>query len=261
MNEKNFYTRFILGVRVDTTDMDTALNKVEDFVIRPYSQHPRQVFFTNVHSIEMAAHDSELQQCINNADMVLPDGSGLDIAGRVLDKPIIENLNGTDFTPRVLEKAVEKNWSIYLLGAEPGVAEQCTSKLKNILPDLKIAGYHHGYFSDDEEESIIEDINKSETDIVLVAMGTPLQEKWISGHAHDLNTKICFAVGGLFDFIAGQVPRAPLWMRDMGIEWVHRFFQNPKDKWERIFKEIPVFLFKVILRNFEPQKIRPHFIR
>lgn len=243
-------TIYFLGVRVDNLSLRNAITRVKDYIDNPEGHsETRKVFFTNVHSIHLANQDPDLYRCILNADLVLPDGSGLNIAGKVLRKPVAENLNGTDFTPIVLRLAESLGYSVYLLGAKPGIIEQCTSNIKKQFPGLQIAGAHHGYFKGQEERQLIDEINERNPDILLVGMGSPLQEKWISENASRLNTRVCFAVGGLFDFLSGDTSRAPYWIRKIGFEWMHRFIQNPRDKWNRIFIEIPVFLYLVITRR------------
>lgn len=243
-------TIHFLNVRVDNLTWDVALNKVEKLIRdSKKDQKTRQLFFTNVHSIYLARRDLDLHYCIQNADLVLPDGSGLKIAGNLLEKPVLDNLNGTDFTPKVCEMAEKNGWSVYLLGAKKNVVDGCEENLRKQFPDLTIKGKHDGYFSEEEEQEIIKDINSKKPEILLVAMGSPLQEKWIAKHAPDLNVAICFAVGGLFDFLSDTKERAPLWMRKAGIEWVHRFFEDPRGKWKRIFIEIPVYLTQIILKR------------
>ncbi|MBD3615429.1 MAG: WecB/TagA/CpsF family glycosyltransferase [Gracilimonas sp.] len=240
-------TRYYMNVRVDNLLLDTALEQVESLIEQSKEDGvPRQVFFTNVHSIHLARKDTEFRRYLDKADLVLPDGSGLKIAGKVLEMPILENLNGTDFTPKVCRMAETGKWSVYLLGAREDVVKRCSEKLKERFPNLSLIGYHNGYFSKNEEDEIVEEINKKKPDILLVALGQPYQEKWIARNANRLNTHICLAVGGLFDFLAGAMKRAPLWMRKLGIEWFHRFLQDPKSKWDRILIEIPVFLSLVL---------------
>lgn len=237
---------FVFNVRVDNYNLQSAIDRVSLFITGHPVDTTHQVLFTNVHSIQLAQQDPELLNCINHADLVLADGSGLKIAGRLFGHPIEENLNGTDFTPRVLELANRNHWSVYLLGAREEVVSACSQKLDKHYPGLKIAGYRNGYFESDDEPEIIEEINSKEPDILLVALGSPRQEEWIAHRRRSLNAHVCLGVGGLFDFIAGKRKRAPIWMRKIGIEWVYRFLQSPSEKWERIFVEIPVFLLRVI---------------
>lgn len=240
-------SHYFLNVRVDTLSLSVALEQIENLLRESKTDGvPRHVFFANVHSIYLARKDQEFRRYLENADLVLPDGSGLNIAGKVLDMPIQANLNGTDFVPKVCRMAATGGWSIYLLGAEPGVVDECQSNLKKKYPNIRIAGYHHGYFPKEEELEIINEINELKPDILLVAMGSPLQEKWIARYTHLFDANLCFAVGGLFDFLSEDKVRAPLWMRKLGIEWLFRFLQDPFAKWNRIFIEIPEFLFQVL---------------
>lgn len=249
-------TMFLLGVRVDNTDRQTALEIVRTFIVNRNGAPPRKIFFTNVHTIHLARRDSELRRIVNQADVVLPDGSGLKIAGKLLNKPIIENLNGTDFTPSVLSEANANGWSVYLLGGYVHVIEGCRLRLHELFPALKIVGSHQGHFSLDEEDALIEEINGMKPDILLVALGSPAQEKWIARNANRLNVGLCFGVGGLFDFISGERKRAPGWMRSFGIEWAFRFLQDPKAKWNRVFVEIPMFLALVVAKRLIPRRVR-----
>ena len=249
-------TMFLFGVRIDNIDFDSAFDAVCRYFTREPAGGPRQVFFTNAHTIHLARRDAEFRAIVNRADAVLPDGSGLKFAGRMLNKPIIANLNGTDFTPRVIGEASTKGWTIYLMGGRQGVAERCRAFLQQKFPGVSIVGVHHGHFVQEEEEGIIEDINRKGPDMLLVAMGSPLQEKWIAQNAHRLKVKACFAVGGLFDFPSGERKRAPHWMRRIGVEWIFRFFQDPKSKWNRIVIEIPLFVALVLAKRLIPHALQ-----
>ena len=258
--EDSLNSQYFLGVRVDNLWCRQALDRVNQ-MIENYEtgQRSNQIFFVNVHSIFLSRRDELLNSLINRADMVLGDGSGLEIAGRMLNQPLRENLNGTDFIPKVCALAEKQQWSVYLLGARDEVVVQCRENLQKRYPHLQIAGHHHGYFDKSKETEIIERINSTCPDILLVGMGSPLQEKWISRNADRLDVPVSFAVGGLFDFIAQVVQRAPEWMRKWGIEWVYRFVQQPKGKWDRVFVEIPLFIPLVFVRQLLPQKFKSLF--
>jgi N-acetylglucosaminyldiphosphoundecaprenol N-acetyl-beta-D-mannosaminyltransferase len=238
------------GVRFDNISKETAVNAIKAFLTDKKKNKPRKVFFTNVHTIYIAEHDPVFAEAINNADLVLPDGSGLKIAGKIFSKPVKENLNGTDFTPLILETAVQLGSKVYLLGAKEEIVSECVFKLKKKYPGLIIAGYHSGYFSPAEENMILEEIEKISPDILLVAMGSPIQEMFVNRITARLKNTVCFAVGGLFDFISGGKKRAPVLFRNLGLEWLFRFMQDPKTKWERIVIEIPAFLSLVITARF-----------
>jgi N-acetylglucosaminyldiphosphoundecaprenol N-acetyl-beta-D-mannosaminyltransferase len=250
-------TIYLLGGRVDNTGYETALKRIRRFIAHKNGSRAREVFFTNVHSMHLARRNPMLRRCINRADMVLADGSGLSLAGKLFGTPIIENLNGTDFTPRILNEAEINGWTVYLLGAEAHVVEQCRERLLSKYLRLKIVGFHHGHLVREEDQIIVNDINEKKPNILLVALGSPLQEEWIAHHARILNVGVCLAVGGLFDFLSGIHKRAPLWMRRMGMEWLFRFFQDPKTKWGRIFIEIPSFLMLLLASRIAVKRFKP----
>jgi len=253
-------TIYLLGVRVDNITGPAALEKVRQFAMKPRNGSPaRRVFFTNVHSIHIARRDPNLCQAINTADLVLPDGSGLKLAGRLFGTSIRENLNGTDFTPKLLRVAEHEKFTVYLLGADKEVNEACKKRLNEMFPALDITGSQHGHFSPKVELDIIDEINQKNPDILLVALGTPLQEQWISANAPRLCAGVCLGVGGLFDFLSGSKRRAPHWLRRLGLEWIYRFFQDPRSKWDRIFIEIPLFLLLVFSKRFIPRSLNSIF--
>jgi N-acetylglucosaminyldiphosphoundecaprenol N-acetyl-beta-D-mannosaminyltransferase len=214
------------------------------------------VFFVNVHSLHLARKNGRFLHCVNGGDLVLADGSGLHLAGELLKTPIAENLNGTDFVPRVLREAEISRWSVYLLGARQEALERCEREIARKFPKLCIAGSHHGYFSKAEEAAILTEVNSAAPSILLVALGSPYQELWIGKYAPLLHARVCLGVGGLFDFLSGKRRRAPLWMRSCGIEWLFRFVVEPNMKWRRVLIEIPLFLLRLT-----PQAFRVRFSR
>ncbi|MBI2428664.1 MAG: WecB/TagA/CpsF family glycosyltransferase [Ignavibacteriales bacterium] len=243
---------YLMGTRVDNIDSDLALRIVRHYAVDHGADRARKIFFTNVHSICSAQQNEILKQCINLGDLVLPDGSGLRIGGKMTGNPIIENLNGTDFTPKVLRMAEDEGLSLFFFGAEEPVVQQCCNRIRNAYPKLRIAGYRNGYFQESEDKNIVEQINAARPDILLVALGTPKQEIWLTRYSHDLNVNVAMAVGGLFDFLSMTKKRAPLWMRRLGIEWLFRFLHEPKAKWKRIIIEIPMYFSMLFAKKYVP---------
>lgn len=246
----NYSRTYFFGVRFDNVTKRTALKIVRGFLTVKAGRKSRKVFFTNVHTIYLAGKNPVFAQTINNADLVLPDGSGLKIAGKIFSNTVKENLNGTDLTPLILETAQEIGAKIYLLGAAQEVITKCAARLEKEYPGLEIAGFHSGYFSNDEETKLIAEIKNISPDILLIAMGSPKQEMFADKIEKQLNNTVCFAVGGFFDFLSEKRKRAPLFIRKTGFEWLFRFFQDPQTKWDRIIVEIPFFLFAVIKARF-----------
>lgn len=261
MPASNSGTLFLLGVRVDNITGETAMKFIHNCVANRRERLAGKVFFTNVHTIHLARKEASFKQIVNGGDIVLADGSGLKLAGRLLNEPILENLNGTDFVPAVLRRGEIHRWSVYLLGGRPDVIQKCRERLREMFPALRIVGSHHGHFSSEDEEVIIREINAAKPDIVLVALGSPLQEQWISRNTDRLHAGVCFGVGGLFDFISGQRKRAPSWLRSLGLEWVYRFLQDPQAKWNRVFVEIPVFVAILLAKWLFPKRFHEAMIR
>ena len=212
------------NVSVSNLDEEEFFSLIQDFL-----EHSKQriIFFANAHVLNVANRDPDLLVALNGADLVLADGIGLQIAGRMLGHSIKANLNGTDLLPKVLSLAAKDNKKLFFLGGEPGVAEKAKSELEKMLPGLSVAGLHHGFFKQDEVEEIIAKINESKSEILFVAMGVPLQEEWIWKFRDRLEAKLLFGVGAYLDFSAGRFPRAPFFIRRIGLEWLFRFYQEP----------------------------------
>ncbi len=206
----------------------------------------RTACFVNVNSFNLARKNPALHRAINQADIVLADGSGVRLAAQRKGTALAENVNGTDLLPHLCCQAVQKSLCVFLLGGQNGVADEAATKLRALFPGLKIVGTQHGYFSPSESQGVVEQINATNADIVLVALGSPNQEAWLEANKHCLNARVGIAVGGLFDFFSGRIPRAPLWLRELGMEWVWRLMQEPKAKFKRYVLGNPAFLYRIL---------------
>jgi exopolysaccharide biosynthesis WecB/TagA/CpsF family protein len=205
--------------------------------------------FVNVNSVNLTAVDPQLSANLNAANRSFADGSGLRIAAKTLGINIKDNLNGTDLLPHLCEAAQAQGVSIYLLGAKPGVAVATAKNLLKQYPRLRIAGAEHGYFERTQDNNAVKRINQSNADILLLAMGSPVQEQWLKDNAPQLTCRTALAVGGLFDFYSGHISRAPIWMRELGLEWVWRLMQEPKSKFKRYVIGNPLFLIHTFVFN------------
>jgi len=148
--------------------------------------------------------------------------------------------------PLFLQSTLERGLRYFLLGGLPGVAAHAAARLEHDIPGICIAGHRHGYFRPGEEEQAIAQINAAAPDMLLVAMGNPTQERWIHAHLPALRVPLSIGVGGLFDHWAGQLRRAPLWVRRLGIEWVQILLQQPH-KWKRYLLGNPLFVWRLLL--------------
>ena len=192
------------------------------------SRRRRRVAFVNAHCINTMQHDPHYAAALVLADRVLPDGVGVGMAARMNGTALAENLNGTDFVPALLRQAAPRGQSVFLFGGRPGVAEAAADRLARDIPGLRIAGTRDGHGGAQDTEAAIAAINASGADIVLVALGVPRQDVWLSTHAHRLTARLSFGVGALFDFLSGRVRRAPRVVRKARLEWAWRLAMEPR---------------------------------
>jgi len=234
----------LFGVHLDNVSMKDAVN----MVINSKNVIGTKVgYFVNVNSINLFKYNESLAHNINLGDMVFADGSGVRLAARCKGCALKDNINGTDLLPLLCEESIKRKKKIFLLGAEPGLAKTAAKNLKHTHQGLQIVGTHHGYFDKKNSQKIIKVINESQANILLVGLGSPYQEHWIEENREFLNVDITLAVGGLFDFYSGKIPRAPLWLREIGMEWVWRLAQEPKSKFKRYVIGNPIFLLRILM--------------
>ncbi|MBS0641354.1 MAG: WecB/TagA/CpsF family glycosyltransferase [Proteobacteria bacterium] len=201
-----------------------------------------RVAFLNAHCANVAARNPAYREALVSADAILPDGSGVALAMRMHGQRLVANLNGTDLIPLLCRQFAASGTSVYLLGGKPGVAEAAAASLVRSAPGLIIAGSHDGFFAPNEEQGVIDRINASGADVVLVAMGVPVQDEWLHRVAPRLQATLTFGVGGLFDFLSGRIPRAPRPLRLAGLEWTWRLYQEPARMWRRYILGNPEFV-------------------
>lgn len=241
-NDTNLFR--IFGVHVDNLTMADAVGWVT--ADRP-SFRCRLGMFVNANSFCNLWQSPQLRLDLNNADRVFADGVGVRLAAKRAGVVLKANVNGTDLFPQVARQMAEQGKSIFLLGGKPGVASDAAAKILQAYPGIRIAGTHHGYFSDVDNLSIIDSINESGADLLLVALGSPLQERWLVAHRDLLDVSCALGVGGLFDFLSQRIPRAPMWIRKLELEWVYRLIQEPKAKGRRYILGNAQFLYRTYL--------------
>lgn len=191
--------------------------------------------------------NSLLQKSFNDEySLIIPDGIGTVIASKLLRNPVKEKIAGIDVVKEVLIKANKEGKSVYFLGATEDVVLKCVKNIKQDYPNLKIAGYHNGFFDLNDCEGIVENINESRPWAILVAMGSPRQEVFIEKIKDVTDIKVYMGIGGVFDIFAGNLKRAPKWMISLGIEWLYRVIKEPF-RIKRLIS-IPRFLL-IVLKN------------
>ena len=214
----------ILGVRVDAVTMPQTLAWVEAAVA---AGAPRQICTANPEFIMAARRDPEFRAVLNQADLVLPDGVGLLWAARRLGGRLPERVAGSDLIYRLADLSARHRWRIYFLGAAEGVAPAAAERLAALYPGLVVAGAFAGSPRPAEAEDLLSRVRAARPDVLLVAYGAPVQDKWIARHRLQLGVPVSLGVGGSFDFVAGVARRAPAWLRRLGLEWLHRLWRQP----------------------------------
>ena len=220
----------VLGFNVVNAKMAETVYWIAD---RAQARQPTQIAFLNAHCANVARKDWRYRDTLENVEALLPDGSGVAMAAKLNGAPLGDNLNGTDLFGRLCRCLAFRKIPVFFLGGRPGVAQRAAENTKAEIPLLNIAGHRHGYFSPREEQDVIDEINASGARVVFVAFGVPDQDVWISRIRHHLHAPVILGVGGLLDFVSGRIPRAPLWMRKAGLEWMYRLKCEPKRMWRR----------------------------
>lgn len=231
------------GIDITNTTMAEALDWIE---LRIAQQQKSQLFFVNPACLNIASTDQAYRDVLQRADRILADGIGLKIGSRLLNQAVKANVNGTDLFPRLCERAASKGYSLFLLGGQPGVAEKTATAMQERYPSLQIAGTRDGFFTPEQEPEILSAINDSGASILLVGFGAPKQELWLARLQQALSPFVCMGVGGLFDYYSGRIPRAPTWLREMGLEWAWRLYQEPLRMWKRYLVGNPLFIYRVL---------------
>lgn len=231
----------LLGVRYDNFTVPEALAAVTALLHRG---EKAQVCFLNLDCVRQAQDDISYRHILDSSDLVFSDGVGLKVLTKLFGGQMRGNCNGTDLSPLIIEQCALKGYSVFFLGAEPGVADKAAKKMRQRLPSLKVAGVCNGFFTD--ASSVVEMINNSKADVLFVSMGVPLQEKWIASNRALLNPRLCLGVGALLDYLSAELPRAPGWMILLHIEWLWRVFVDPRRMVKRYFVNGFGFLFSVL---------------
>jgi exopolysaccharide biosynthesis WecB/TagA/CpsF family protein len=197
--------------------------------------------FCNANLVNVATGDAALRRSLSTF-LVLADGIGVDLGSLLLyGEAFPANLNGTDFFPALFDEA-GRALRVALLGGRPGVVERAAATLAQRYPAHSFSAVSHGYFAEDEEAVLLERLKAERPDLLLVAMGNPLQERFIAERLGPQHCAVAAGVGALFDFFAGEVPRAPALLRRARLEWLYRLWREPRRLWRRYVLGNPVFL-------------------
>jgi len=237
----------ILGIPFDAITTETALGKMESWLNKDANHI---VVTPNPEGVMQARRNHKFAEALLKADLRLADGIGITLAAKYKRRPLPERVRGVDTTFALFERLYKKNQSftVYFLGAKPGVAESAKKTMEKRYPLMKVVGYHHGFFNEDspDEEKILTEINELSPDILLVCTGMPRAEIWANKH-RNVNTRLTLCVGGTLDIMGGNVKLAPPFMRKIGLEWLYRLLKQPS-RFLRML-DIPRFMLAVIIKN------------
>jgi N-acetylglucosaminyldiphosphoundecaprenol N-acetyl-beta-D-mannosaminyltransferase len=197
-----------------------------------------------------ARRNEPFRSLLNRTVLNLPDSTGLLWAAKWTGQSLPSRVTGVD-TVRELCASLDESVGVFFLGAAPGVAEAAAAALKVINSRLKVAGTYAGSPRPDDAKAIVDRVNASDASLLLVAYGSPAQDRWIDEHLKEMPAvKVAMGIGGTFDFLAGTKKRAPAWMRGAGLEWLYRFAQEPS-RWKRMWNAVVVFPWLVISSSGE----------
>ena len=246
----------ILDVKINGMLLPEAVTGIEQF-IQEGGLH--QVCVVNVWSTVLMQKDPKFLAVNNSASLSVADGMPLIWVSRWFGPSIPERISGSDLFHALNTLAAEKGYRIFLLGATPETLEALSDKLRAAFPGLCIAGLYappfSRSFSDEENRKIVNAVNAARPDLLWVGLSAPKQEKWIWDNKDRLHVPVAVGVGAVFDFFAGNIKRAPIWMQKIGIEWLHRLTHEPSRLWKRYLIGNPAFVW-YILKYFSRRLFR-----
>lgn len=231
----------VLGVGINAVNWPQALGLIAAWSANKES---RYICISNVHSVVTTTQDAEFKQVVDGADMVTPDGAPVAWMLRKQGFSDQQRINGPDLMWKYCAEAALRGESIYLYGGEPRTLESLLQRLRNAFPGLPVAGAFSPPFraaSAEEDEADVARINRSGAGTVWVSLGCPKQEKWMADHRGRVNA-VMIGVGAAFDYHAGTIRRAPLWMQQRGLEWLYRLLSEPRRLWKRYLVSNALFV-------------------
>lgn len=236
----------IMGCPMDVATVSETVDVIDHAISKnKFTQH----VVVNVAKLVNMQNDLVLSNSIRQCDIINIDGMGIVLGARFLGLNIPERVAGIDLFLKLISMSAKKNYPIYLLGSKDEIVKNTASKLQSLYPQINIAGYHHGYFWENEEE-IVKKIKVSGAKLLFVAITSPKKENFINRWKEKLGVTFVMGVGGTFDVISGKINRAPLWMQKYGLEWFFRIIQEPRRMWKRYLVTNTKFLIMLVRHKF-----------
>jgi N-acetylglucosaminyldiphosphoundecaprenol N-acetyl-beta-D-mannosaminyltransferase len=244
----------ILGAPVTCAGKDLLLEQAQ---VWSRQRQARLITYVNAHCLNVAHTDPAYLELLKTADLVYADGFSVVFAARFLYGARLEKITGRDWIYDFSRMAAEADLKVYILAGRPGVAQKAGSRLRQAFPGLQIVGARDGYFIGCSEEEVLREIRELRPQVVLVGMGIPLQEKWLAVHRTEIQAPVCWAVGALFDYVAGFEPPVPYWLNALAMEWLWRLILDPTGKWRRYLVGLPLFALRLIRQKQTQKSVSP----
>jgi N-acetylglucosaminyldiphosphoundecaprenol N-acetyl-beta-D-mannosaminyltransferase len=233
----------VLGVQVETFSRTQFQSAILELL---QNQKRGWICYVNVHTIDIANQLPWFKQFMMDALIRYCDGEGVRFGAYLLGEHIQERFTLSDYIYEFAQFAVDHHLNIFLLGGTPNVAELAAGELRTLYPLIRLSGYHHGYFSAEENNTVIDTINACHPDILLLGMGVPLQEEWTKKNFAKLNASLVWMGGGFLDTLSGTIKRCPPWLSKIGLMWLFRLVQEPRRLWKRYLIGIPMFVLRIL---------------
>jgi N-acetylglucosaminyldiphosphoundecaprenol N-acetyl-beta-D-mannosaminyltransferase len=237
----------ILGVTVHPYTVDELHREIKALIVNNAHE---LVLNVNVHCLNLAYEQSWLRDFLNSATINFCDGTGVVLGARILGKEIPQRITYADWTWQLAGFSDANEFTFFFLGAKPGIAEAAAARLQECYRGLKIVGIEHGYFdkspNSPENQAVIRKINDVKPNILLLGFGMPLQERWLMENWDAIDANIALTGGAVFDYISGELRRAPKWVTNHGFEWLGRLVIEPKRLWRRYIVGNPLFLWRIM---------------
>lgn len=232
----------ILNTVIDVLNVQETIDLVEQYV---QTKTPLHLMGVNADKINEVNSNELMKQIVNSCGVINADGASVILASKYLKKPLPERVAGVDLMQSLVALSEKKGYSVYLLGAKQAVVEKTAEVLHERFSKLNIVGFHNGYFKEPDWPAISAEIREKNPDFVFVGITSPLKEYLIEFLQDEGHTSVFMGVGGSFDVISGNIPRAPLWMQKANLEWLFRVMQEPKRLFKRYFVGNWVFIKEV----------------
>jgi N-acetylglucosaminyldiphosphoundecaprenol N-acetyl-beta-D-mannosaminyltransferase len=242
----------ILGIHVNPITINELHSEIGQRIEKKCKS---LILNVNVHCMNLAEHNDWLKDFLNSAEIVFCDGAGVMLGAQILGHKIPERITYADWCWKLSEFANKNNYSLFLLGAKPGIATEAEKKLYAKFPNIVIAGTHNGYFDKSfnsrENQQVIQKINSVKPNILIVAFGMPIQERWLMENWPQIDANIALTGGAVFDYLSGRLRRAPRWMTENGLEWLGRLVIEPRRLWRRYLLGNPIFLLRILKQRLQ----------